>query len=121
MTHYTFSAPALGELLDLADDANLDKLEFGVVKMDLTGKVLLYNQAESTITGVTPDQATGKHFFTQIAPCTNNFMVALRYDEVPLDEELDYMFTYVTTPIRVRLRLLRASGSAHQYILVKKV
>lgn len=121
MTHFEFSALNLGQLLNQATPADLDTLPFGVVKMDLTGNVILYNQLESAITGVAPEQAIGKHFFSQIAPCTNNFMVASRYDSAPLDEELDYIFTYVTTPTRVRLRLLRAPNSAYQYLLVKKL
>jgi photoactive yellow protein len=121
MEHYTFSEAHLGELLDQVSDSGLDDLAFGVVKMDLTSKVLAYNQAESRIAGVAPQQAIGKHFFSQVAPCTNNFMVASRFDQSPLDEELDYIFTYVTTPTRVRLRLLRASESAYQYLLVKSI
>lgn len=121
MSTYSFAETGLCELLNQESDSGLDELPFGVVKMDLTGTVLAYNQAESRIAGVAPEQAIGKHFFSQVAPCTNNFMVASRYEQAPLDEELDYMFTYVTTPTRVRLRLLRASESAYQYLLVKNI
>jgi len=121
MSQYTFSEAGLCELLNQVSDFSLDELPFGVVKMDLTGKVLVYNQAESRIAGVAPEQAIGKHFFSQVAPCTNNFMVASRYEQAPLDEELDYIFTYVITPTRVRLRLLRATDSSYQYLLVKSV
>ena len=119
MLPYPFSEPGLGKLLNQLGDAELDTFPFGIVKMDLTGKILFYNQAESKIAGVAAEQAIGKHFFTQVAPCTNNFLVATRYGETSLDEELDYIFTYVMTPTRVRLRLLRAFGSPFQYLLVK--
>lgn len=121
MSQYIFSEADLCERLDQLSDSCLDGLSFGVVKMDLTGKVLAYNQAESRIAGVAPEQAVGKHFFSQVAPCTNNFMVASRYEVASLDEELDYIFTYLITPTRVRLRLLRAPGSFYQYLLVKSV
>ncbi|WP_020606023.1 PAS domain-containing protein [Spirosoma spitsbergense] len=121
MLQYTFSEAGLGQLLNQLSDSSLDELPFGVVKMDLTGKVLAYNKAESRITGVAPEQAIGKHFFSQIAPCTNNFMVASRYEQPSLDEELDYIFTYVTTPTRVRLRLMRTSDSSYQYLLAKSL
>lgn len=121
MSNYSFSEVGLCELLNQVGDSSLNELHFGVVKMDLTGMVLAYNQAESKIAGLIPEQAIGKHFFTMVAPCTNNFMVASRYNQSPLDEELDYIFTYVTTPTRVRLRLLRASDSSYQYLLVKRL
>ena len=121
MLNYTFSETDLCQLLNQVSDSSLDELPFGVVKMDLTGKVLAYNKAESRITGVAPEEAISKHFFSEIAPCTNNFMVASRYEQMFLDEELDYIFTYVTTPTRVRLRLMRAPDSSYQYLLVKSL
>jgi len=119
MTPFAFSAPdAFAQLNDL-EHAQLDALEFGVVRMNPDGIVLAYNQGESQITGVEPNQAIGKHFFTQVAPCTDNFMVSARYQEDSLDEEINYIFTKVTTPTRVRLRMLRDASRPYQYLLVK--
>lgn len=98
----------------------LDSLQYGVVKMDTNGTVVYYNQCETEITGVLKDTAMHKHFFTEVAPCTNNFMVADKYKNASLDERLQYIFTYVTQPIFVELRLLKAEAT-HQYMLVKKV
>lgn len=121
MKAIAFSASDLVEQLDRLVDYQLDEVTFGVVRMDLNGIVLTYNQAESLISGVEPSQAIGKHFFTQIAPCTDNFMVSFRYTEAILDEEINYIFTKVTTPTKVRLRMLRTVTSQFQYLLVKRI
>ncbi len=47
-------------------------------------------------------------------------MVAEKFKLAELDEELDYLFTYATTPTKVRLRLLKSAAHAHQYMIVLK-
>jgi len=115
-----FSSANLLDWLEIQADAIFDELPFGIVKMDSNGVVVYYNKKESSITGVDPSMAMGKNFFVQIAPCTNNFMVAEKYKLAELDEELDYLFTYVTTPTKVRLRLLKSAAHLHQYMVVQK-
>ncbi len=115
-----FSATDLLTSLEIADGPSYDTLPFGVVKMTKDGIIVAYNKTESEIAGVTPGNAIGKHFFTQVAPCTNNFMVAERYASIELDEEIDYMFTYIVSPTKVRLRLLKSAKCKHQYLLVQK-
>jgi hypothetical protein len=63
---------------------------------------------------------TGRNFFADIGPCTNNFLVAQRYaDSDELDEQLDYVFTFRMAPTPVRLRLLARAGSLRQYLAVR--
>ena len=59
----------LAEVLPRINDINV--LPFGVVKMDLTGKILEYNMAEAELTGTDPAWALGKNFFKEVATCTN--------------------------------------------------
>lgn len=115
-----FSSKDLLASLESQSNAFYDELPFGVVKMDANGTVVYYNKQESVIAGVDPSIAKGKNFFVQVAPCTNNFMVAEKYKLAELDEELDYMFTYVTSPIKVRLRLLKSAVHSHQYMIAQK-
>ncbi|MDP1844840.1 MAG: hypothetical protein Q8K64_15595 [Sediminibacterium sp.] len=115
-----FSSKDLFTWLESQGNSSYDELPFGVVKMDKNSTVIYYNNQESRITGVNPEMAKGKNFFVQIAPCTNNFMVAEKYKLAELDEELDYLFTYVTTPTKVRLRLLKSAAHLHQYMVVHK-
>jgi photoactive yellow protein len=115
-----FSSSEMFMWLENQDEAVYNDLPFGLIRMTAEGIILNYNKAESDIAGVTPGNAIGKHFFTEVAPCTNNFLVAEKYTSPELDEELDYIFTYITQPTKVRLRLLRSTGYTHQYLLVKK-
>lgn len=115
-----FSSVNIIAWLEEQGDQVYNSLPFGLVKMNTDGIIVAYNKAESDIAGVATENAIGKHFFTGVAPCTNNFMVAEKYNSPEVDEELDYMFTYVTQPTKVRLRLLKSAGHSHQYLLVKK-
>lgn len=82
--------------------AAADSADFGVIKLDPTGKIELYNRWESELAGVAVQTAEGKNFFTDIAPCTNNKLFAGRFKkgvaEGQLDETFNYTFTYKMKP-----------------------
>lgn len=113
-----FNDPALPEWLDNHQETDFDQLSFGVVQMNHDGVITAYNQPLSDLAGVSKENAMGKHFFTQIAPCTNNFMVAEKYKQDLLDEVMPYMFTYITAPTPVELRLIKRKNG-RQYLLAK--
>jgi len=115
-----FSDANIGEVLARADEASLDALDFGVIGMQRDGVVTSYNAYESRMAGLSRTRVMGKHFFTEVAPCTNNFLVASRFEECAvLDEQLPYVFTVRMRPRAVELRLVKAHDSASQYILVR--
>jgi photoactive yellow protein len=109
------------QALESMDQESMDQLDFGVVRMDKNNKIKAYNRYELDLSGNQLKHVIEKDFFKQIAPCTNNFMVAEKYqlDQV-LDEKLDYVFTYRMKPTKVVLRLLHSPNEANQYLLVKK-
>jgi photoactive yellow protein len=115
-----FSTPALLDWLEQQTNEQLDDVPFGVVRMTREGVVVAYCKSESHITGISQEYAFGKYYFTQIAPCANNMTVAARYVQPSLDEELDYILTYVCEPVKVRLRLLKSPHSCYQYFLVDR-
>jgi photoactive yellow protein len=118
----TFAQPGLLNSLETADAATLDALPFGVVAMAPNGKVISYNIAESRLSGLTPANVVGRHFFSAVAPCTNNFMVAHRFEtEAAIDDIIDYVFTLRMQPTRVRLRLLKEAGRSHMFLVVERV
>ena len=104
--------------LDKKNETELDELDFGVVRMTHDNIVVAYNTTESKISGYDKSYTIGKHFFTQIAPCTNNFMVAEKYKENQIDETLPYIFTHIIQPTKVIIRLLK-NQSKYQYLLVQ--
>ncbi len=113
-----FQDPELLSWLETQSPELYDSLPFGVVKMDYTGVITAYSVAQSSLSGIAKENALGKHFFTQVAPCTNNFMVSEKYNRDVLDETMPYMFTYVTKPTPVELRLLKGKNGS-QYLLSK--
>lgn len=101
-----------------------DACDFGVVKVDDSGKILLYNKYESDLAGVAPSTAEGKSFFTQIAPCTNNGLVFGSFKKGVAGGQLNvtfpYTFTYKMKPTNIQLHLYRDSGSSTNWVFVKK-
>jgi photoactive yellow protein len=104
-----------------SDPRRFDELGFGLIAMELDGTVAAYNRLEAELSGISPGRCIGLNFFTDVAPCTNNYLVAGRFeDEADLDETIDYVFTLKMHPTRVILRLLKAESAAHQYLAVKR-
>ena len=122
-TAIVFSSPSVFEALEamVSTPAKFDELPFGVVAMKHDGTVLAYNKWESDLAKVPQARVIGQNFFTDVAPCTNNFMVSGRYaEETDLDETLPYLFTLRMEPTKVQLRLLKQEGSKNQYLLVDR-
>jgi photoactive yellow protein len=117
-----FADPGITQSLDSFAKEQLDALTFGVVRMDANGVVVAYNNFESQLSGLSPERVIGKHFFRDVAPCTNNYLVASRYaDEPELDHIMDYVFTLRMRATSVKLRLLRSARSVWHYLLVQRV
>ena len=114
----TFNKINLIDWLDNHLEEMFESLPFGVVRMNYQGVVTSYNTCESELFGISKENAIGKNFFVQVAPCTNNFMIAEKFQKDLLDEVLPYMFTYITKPTPVILRLLKGS-KGNQYLLAK--
>ena len=116
-----FTDTDLLDRLDAMADTALDELSFGVVGMSEDGTVNSYNLAESRLSGLTPANVIGRNFFTSVAPCTNNFLVAHRFETEPvLDAILDYVFTFRIKPVGVKLRLLKQAARHRMYLAVER-
>jgi len=117
-----FSNTHLHAQLDDYSPQDLDALNFGVVRIDESGKVVYMNEYEAQLANLNQSDVPGKHFFSQIAPCTNNFMVAEKYHspQEARDELLDYVFTYRVKPTPVTLRLLIDPNRPYHYLLVNR-
>ncbi len=115
-----FDAPDLRERLDALSLPDLDAVPFGVIAFDLDNRVVGYNRYESDRAGIAPERVLQRDLFIDVAPCTNNYLVAQRYtDEPHLDEQLDYVFTFRMSPTPVRLRLLGEAGAPRRYMAIR--
>jgi photoactive yellow protein len=113
----SLTAPDLFDWLQSASQADMDRLSFGIVGMSPDGLIEHYNLAESRLSGLTPERILGRHFFTSVAPCTNNFMVAHRFEtESEIDAMIDYVFTFRLAPTKVRLRLMKRPNARLMYL-----
>jgi photoactive yellow protein len=107
--------------LDATPDEMFDRVKFGIVALTRGGAVVAYNRAEAALSGLDPKRVIGRRFFTSVAPCTNNFLVAHRFQsEAVLDEFVDYLFTFKMAPTPVRLRLLKHPDAERMYLFVER-
>ena len=120
VANWRFEDPRLPDALESVPPDRIDDIAFGLIVMDRDGTVTGYNQTESQLSGLPVSEVTGRNFFVEVGPCTNNYLIAQRYQDCgELDEQLDYVFTYRMAPTPVRLRLMARSGSARQYLAVR--
>jgi photoactive yellow protein len=125
MDALAFDQPDLGQRLAALADEQLDDAAFGIIGFDDATVVRRYNRFESQAAGLSPQRVVGQPFFTSVAPCMNNFMVAQRFDDAQadgaaLDETISYVLTLRMRPTKVRLRLLALPGAATRYVLVQR-
>ena len=118
-----FDDEDLGEKLRHVNEDRLDDAPFGVIKVDDEGEVLFFNQYESDLSGMDPDDVLGRNFFTQVAPCTNNRLFRGRFKKGvrrgELDETFTYTYTYKMRPTLVDVHLYR-DEAGNNWITVQK-
>ncbi|HHP7237089.1 PAS domain-containing protein [Longibacter sp.] len=118
-----FDSENVGEKLHRSSDDQLHAASFGIVRVDDGGNVEFYNQYESELSGVSPEDAIGRNFFNQLAPCANNRIFQGRFKKGvrtgSLDEQFTYTFTYKMRPTLVEIRLYRDTQS-NNWVLVRE-
>ena len=116
----TFDDVSIIESLSTMGEEALDELPFGAVGLDSQNTVEFYNKHEERYSGLPRDIVVGRHFFFDVAPCMNNYMVAERLAETRLDVTLPYVLTFRMRPTPVRLRLLRGLEAPRRWVLVAR-
>jgi photoactive yellow protein len=127
MEHISFEGVNLAELLPRIPDSIKNDLPFGLVKLDLTGKILEYNMAEGELTGVDPNWAMGKNFFDDVALCTKTQAFYGRFLEGVkkgfINAVFDYTFDHREIATRVKVHMVMMPdhlGRKSVMILVKR-
>lgn len=120
----SFVTPDILSKLGSLTRSDADGAAYGIVKVDNSGKILLYNRYESELAGVAPAVAEGKNFFTEIAPCTNNKLFFGKFKagvEVgDLNSAFNYTFTYKMKPTNVQIHLLHDKSTKTNWVFVQK-
>lgn len=118
-----FEDDNLGEQLRHASEETLDNAPFGIIRVDDEGTVEFFNQYESELSGMDPEDVKGRNFFTQVAPCTNNRLFRGRFKKGvrrgELDETFTYTYTYKMRPTLVDVHLFR-DENGQNWITVRK-
>ncbi len=110
--------------LGTLDQNSADQCDFGIVEVDDAGVIRLYNKWEQQLAGISLQQAVGRNFFLEVAPCTNNKLFLGRFRQGvqtgALDVAFNYTFTYKIRPTGVAIHMFRHTASQKNYVFVKR-
>ena len=110
------------ENADTMSTEELDKLPYGMIQLDATGRILNYNAVESKLASLRKEDAIGKQFFTEIAPCTRVQDFYGRFKEGVIRESLDtsfrFHFAFKQNPRDVTVRLLYSRRTRTVWVLI---
>ncbi len=113
------------DLLESADAMTpdeLDRLPYGMIQLDATGRILKYNAVESRLASLDQQSQIGKHFFTEVAPCTKVQAFHGRFKEGVLREQLDvtfkYHFAFKQSPRDVTVRLFYSRRTRSVWVMI---
>ncbi len=104
------------------EQAQLDELPIGAIRLDSSGKIRGYNRFESRLSGLDPTSVIGKNFFTEVAPCTNVQAFAGRFREGVAKGELHAVFAYhmnFNPPRDVTITLYFHKPTGNAWVLIK--
>ena len=120
-----FGKDDIENVLGKMSDKQINELAFGAIQLDANGKILTFNAAEATITGVNASGVIGKNFFKDVAPCTNTskfkglFDAGVKQDN--LNTMFEYVFDYNMAPTKVKIHMKKAILGGSYWIFVKRL
>ena len=113
------------DLLAAADSMTadeLDQLPYGMIQLDPNGRIMKFNAVESRLASLPQHQQIGKHFFTEVAPCTKVQQFYGRFKEGVLLEELDtsfqFHFAFKQNPRDVTVRLFYSRRTRSVWVMI---
>ena len=110
------------DAVDTMSPEELDRLPYGMIQLDRTGRILNYNAVESKLASLRKEDAIGKQFFTEIAPCTKVQEFYGRFKEGVIREALDtsfrFHFAFKQSPRDVTVRLLYSKRTRTVWVLI---
>lgn len=120
-----FGKDDIENVLGTMTEVEINRLAFGAVQLDATGKILTYNAAEAGITGRAAATVLGKNFFRDVAPCTNSPAFKGVFDEGVkagnLNTIFEYLFDYNMAPTKVKIHMKKAMSGDSFWIFVKRL
>jgi photoactive yellow protein len=119
------ATPPNRDLIQSADEMSateLDQLPYGMIQLDAAGRILRFNAVESRLASLPQQQQLGKHFFTEVAPCTKVQDFYGRFKEGVTRESLDtsfqFHFAFKQNPRDVTVRLFYSRRTRSVWVMV---
>ena len=113
---------ALLEAADAMTAEELDRLPYGMIQLDAGGRILKFNAVESRLAALPQAQQVGRHFFTEVAPCTKVQAFYGRFKEGVLHESLDtsfrFHFAFKQNPRDVTVRLFYSRRTRSVWVMI---
>ena len=113
---------ALLAAADAMTPEELDALPYGMIQLDANGRILKYNAVESRLASLAQEQALGKQFFTEIAPCTKVQEFYGRFRDGVVRESLDtafqFHFAFKQQPRDVTVRLFYSRRTRSVWVMI---
>ncbi len=113
------------EILSAADTMSgdeLDRLPYGMIQLDATGRILKYNAVESRLAQLPQDATIGKKFFSEVAPCTKVRQFYGQFKDGVLHESLDttfqFHFAFKQNPRDVTVRLFYSKRTRSVWVMI---
>jgi photoactive yellow protein len=120
--HARASASDLLAAADSMTVEELDQLPYGMIQLDTTGRILKFNAVESRLASLPQQQQIGKHFFTEVAPCTKVQQFYGCFKDGVLREDLDtsfqFHFAFKQNPRDVTVRLFYSRRTKSVWVMV---
>ena len=113
---------AILRVVDTLSAEELDRLPYGMIQLDLKGCVVKYNAIESKLASLPQRQQLGKHFFTEVAPCTQvqefhgRFIQGVR--NKALDVSFGFRFAFKQHPRDVSIRIFYSPLTNSVWVMV---
>ena len=120
--HHQVATDARLDDADQMTPEELDALPYGMIQLDTSGRILKYNRVESRLASLPQQAQIGKHFFTEVAPCTKVQQFYGRFKDGVVRESLDatfqYHFAFKQSPRDVTVRLFYSRRTRTVWVMI---
>ena len=97
----------------------LDVLPYGLIVLDVDGRVVHYNDTESRLAGLPRERVVGRDFFQEVAPCTRIKAFEGRFRELVANPQgvrmqtFDFVFRFPHSDQHVSITMVPARRRGH--------
>ncbi len=112
----------LVEVLTRIPRKGRDRMQFGIIELDLRGTIMAYNMGEAKVSGRNAADMIGKNFFSDIAPCTKTPEFYGRFkagvEKGNFSARFDYLFNHEMNPVAVRVSMMMSTIDNENRVLL---